>query len=129
MAIYGDMLSFFPEQFRLFDYFSMETLTVSSYAERKSLGKVKAVFQFLKKGELVREGDTLNDTSVPTLWTRKKLAVGNFITADEVDYRITNDYPWFFQGGYYCYGLEQLVASKDTQTPMEDVEIGQNQYL
>ena len=127
--IYGDMLSYFPEQFRMFDYFSMKALPVASYTERESLGKVKGIMQFVKKGELTREGDTLNETDVPTLWTKKKLVIGNFITADEVDYRITNDYPWFFYGGYYCYGLEQLVASKDTQTPMEDVEIGQNQYL
>ena len=127
--IYGDMLSYFPEQFRMFDYFSMKALPVASYTERESLGKVKGIMQFVKKGELTREGDTLNETDVPTLWTKKKLVIGNFITADEVDYRITNDYPWFFYGGYYCYGLEHLVASKDTQTPMEDVEIGQNQYL
>lgn len=129
MAVYGDMLSFFPELFQMFDYFAMQALPVSSYSNRQALGKVKGIFQFLKKGELEREGDTLNDTAVPTLWTRKRLAVGNFITSDSVDYRITNDYPWFFQGGFYCYGLERVVSSTDKQTPMEDVELGQNQFL
>ena len=76
-AIYGDMLSFFPEQFRQFDYFLMDPNVCSSYTERREERKVKGIFQYMKKGELKREEDTLSDVNIPTFWTREKLSVGN----------------------------------------------------
>ena len=45
MAIYGDLLSFFPEQFRMVSYFCMKPLSVASYTEREDLGKVRGIFQ------------------------------------------------------------------------------------
>ena len=129
MAVYGDMLAFFPEQFRMFDYYEVETKTVAGYTKRKSLGKIKGVMQYLKKGEYMRQNDTLADTSVPTVWTRTKLKAGNLLVIDGEDFRITNNQPWQFQGGFNCYILETFVASKDTQKPMPNVNIGQNSFL
>ena len=85
--------------------------------------------QYLKKGEYMRQNDTLADTSVPTVWTRTKLKSGNLLVIDEEDFRITNGQPWKFQGDFYCYILETFVASKDTQKPMPNVNIGQNSFL
>lgn len=128
MAIYGDQLAFFAEQFRMFDYFSMKPLPNGSYSTREPLGKVKGVFQFVKRGDLIRENDTEADTNVPTIWTRQKLKVGNFIVMDDELYRITSDYPWKFEGGFYCYSLETFVGNSDAQKPFEYVNIGQNDY-
>ena len=128
MAVYGDQLAFFAEQFRMFDYFSMKPLANGSYSTRVPLGKIKGVFQFVKRGDLLRENDTEADTNVPTIWTRTKLKVGNFIVMEEELYRITSDYPWKFEGGFYCYSLETFVGNSDAQTPFEHVNIGQNDY-
>lgn len=127
-GVYGDQLAFFSEQFRMFDYFSMEAQPVASYSQRKPLGKIKGVFQYVKKGDLIRENDTEADVNVPTIWTRTKLRVGNFIEMDEELYRITSDYPWKFEGGFYCYSLETFVGNSDVQTPFTDVNLGQNNY-
>ena len=127
-GIYGDQLAFFTEQFRMFDYFSMNPLPVASYSQRVFLGKIKGVFQHVKKGDLIRENDTEADVNVPTIWTRTKLKVGNFIEMDEELYRITSDYTWKFEGGFYCYSLETFVGNSDTQTPFTDVNLGQNNY-
>lgn len=127
--IYGDQLAFFPEQFRQFDYFLMKPLPGSSYTKRKPMGKVRAVFQYAKRGDLKRENDTEADTNVPTLWTRTKLNVGEgFIVKDDELYRITNNYEWAFEGGFYCYGLELFVGNSDQQTPHPYVDLGQNSY-
>lgn len=126
--IYGDQLAFFTEQFRRVDYFKMSPEVVSSYTKREPLGKVTGVFQFVKRGELLKENDVLSDVNVPTFWTRKKLEVGNFLTFDEVDYRITSDFPWFFEGGFYCYGLETLSGASDKQAEFTYVNLGQNDY-
>jgi hypothetical protein len=127
-SIYGDSLAFFAEQFRIFDYFSMQALPVASCSKRVPLGKIKGVFQHVKKGDLIRENDTEADVNVPTIWTRTKLKVGNFIEMDDEVYRITSDYTWKFEGGFYCYSLETFVGNSDEQTPFEDVNIGQNSY-
>ena len=128
-AVYGDMLSFFPELFRMFDYFHMKPLPVASYSPREDLGKVRGVFQYVKKGDLIRENDTEADVNIPTLWTRRKLKVGDyFIKADDVLFRITTDYPWKFEGGFYCYGLETFIGNSDEQQPFDYVDLGQNSY-
>ena len=129
MAIYGDLLSFFPEQFRMVSFFCMKPLNVASYTEREDLGKVRGIFQYMKKGELKRETDTLEDTNIPTFWTRQKLKVGNyFLQKDDELYRIVNSADWLFEGGFNCYVLETFVGNSDVQVNFEDVDLGQNSY-
>jgi hypothetical protein len=128
MGVYGDQLAFFAEQFRMFKYFSMNPLPVASYSQRVFLGNIKGVFQYVKKGDLIRENDTEADVNVPTIWTRTKLKVGNFIEMDDELYRITSDYPWKFEGGFYCYSLETFVGNSDAQETFEDVNLGQDDY-
>jgi hypothetical protein len=126
--IYGSMLSFFPEQFRSFNYFNMNPQAVSSYSKRELIGKVRGVFQYMKKGELRRENDTLADTEIPTFWTKEKLAVGKFIEKDDETYRITNLASWMFEGGFNCYILEMVIGSTDKQEPFDYVNLGQDSY-
>lgn len=128
MAVYGDQLAFFAEQFRMVDYFSMKPLPAGSYKKRESLGKVKGVFQYMKKGDLIRENEVEAETDVPTFWTRKKLIVGNFIQKEDELYRITSDWTWKFEGNFYCYSLETFIGSSDKQVPFEHVDLGQNSY-
>lgn len=129
MAVYGNQLLFFSEQFRMFDYFSMTPQTVSSYTKRTDLGKVKGVFQYVKKGELTRENDTLDEVNVPTLWTRQKLSVGNFfIQREDEIFRIVKPADWTFEGGFNIYVLETFVGDSDVQEAHEYVNLGQNDY-
>ncbi len=127
-GVYGDSLAFFAEQFRMFDYFSMKPLPTGSYTPRESLGKVKGVFQYMKRGDLVRENEVEAETDVPTFWTRQKLIVGNFIQKEDELYRITSDYTWKFEGNFYVYSLETFIGSSDVQKPFDYVNIGQNDY-
>lgn len=128
MAVYGDQLAFFTEQFRMFDYFSMKPLPTGSYSDRESLGQVKGVFQYMKKGDLNRENETEAEVDVPTIWTRQKLRVGNFVQKEDELYRITSDYTWKFEGNFYCYSLETFIGSSDEQEPFDYVDVGQNSY-
>lgn len=128
MAVYGDTLAFFAEQFRIFDYFYMKPLPTGSYTPREDLGKVKGVFQYMKKGDLLRENEVEAETDVPTFWTRKKLVVGNFIQKEDELYRIVSDYTWKFEGNFYCYSLETFIGNSDKQEEFDYVDIGQNSY-
>ena len=128
MAAYGDTLCFFSELMRRIEYLEMHAKPVAGYTPRKSLGYIKGVFQNVKRGDLDREDETLSETAVPTVWTRTKLIVGNYLHFEDVDYRIVKPYPWKYEGNFYCYELETVTASKDTQTPMPDVNIGGGYY-
>lgn len=127
-GVYGDSLAFFAEQFRLFDYFSMNPIPTGSYTKRQDLGKVKGVFQYNKRGDLIRENDTEAETDVPTIWTRQKLKVGNFIQKEDELYRITSDWTWKFEGNFYVYSLETFIGNSDKQESFDYVNIGQNSY-
>lgn len=128
MAVYGDQLVFFNEQFISVSYFSMSTDTVAGYSNRKDLGSVRGVLQYMKRGDLMHENDVLSDVSVPTFWTRSRLESGNFIkTVDDEDiYRISNNQPWKRQGNFYIYILETVSGNTDEQVPHEDVDMGDN---
>lgn len=128
MAVYGDQLAFFAEQFRMFEYFSMQPLSTGSYTPRKSLGKVKGVFQYMKRGDLMRENEVEAETDVPTIWTRQTLKVGNFIQKEDELYRITSDWTWKFEGNFNIYSLETFIGNSDKQTPFDYVNVGQNDY-
>lgn len=129
MAVYGAQLNFFAEQFRLVDYFFMQPRVASSHHKREDLGKVKGVFQYMKRGELKMEEEALADVNVPTFWTKQKLNVGYYYLqkGDEV-YRIVNPSDWSHEGGFYCYVLESVVGNTDTQEAFEYVDLGQNSY-
>lgn len=126
--VYGNQLLYFAEQFRMFDYYTMKPQVNAGYTKREFLGKIKGVFQFAKKGDLLQEEDTLAETNVPTFWTRTKLKVGNFIVKDEETYRIKSPSDWSFEGGFYSYVLETVVGSTDEQKPHPFVDLGQNSY-
>ena len=128
MAVYGDQLAFFAEQFRMFDYYTMKPLPTSSYTQRESLGQVKGVFQYMKRGDLTRENEVEAEIDVPTIWTRQKLKVGNFIQKEDELYRIVSDWTWKFEGNFYVYSLETFIGNSDKQVPFEHVNLGQNSY-
>ncbi len=126
-GIYGDMLAFFSEQFRQFDYFSMNTDTTSGFNTRTPIGRMKGVLQYMKRGELLRESDVLSDVNIPTLWTRNKLKAGNFIQFckdDEDVYRIVNPGNWKHEGNFYIYILETVTGNTYKQEAHDNVNIG-----
>lgn len=129
MSVYGDMLPFFYEQSRMVEYFTMKPQNVASYSKRESLGKIRCIFQYMKRGELRREEDTLADTNVPTVWVKQKLKAGDFfISFEEETFRIVRPSDWHHEGGFYVYELETVVGNTDEQTAFEYVNLGQNSY-
>lgn len=126
MAVYGNQLLFFSEQFRLFPVYTMNPLPSGSYTKRKFLGKVKGVFQFVKRGNLTRENDAEADVNVPVLWTRTKMDINKnlFVVHDDILYRIKGGDNWKYEGGFYSYLLEVFIGNSDVQKPTENVNLG-----
>lgn len=129
MAVYGEMIGFFPELFQTFNYFYMTPLTVAGFSERENEQTIRAVFQYVKKGSLKEEGYTLSDVDVPSIWTKSKLVNGWFIEdKDKNIYRIVNSSQWEQTGGFYLYSLETYTGNTDKQTEFIDVDIGIGDY-
>lgn len=128
MSVYGDMLAFFPELAQRFEYFEMPTQVAYGYSSRTVLGTTKGVFQYMKKGELLRQNDVLDDISIPTYWSKDKLKNGNYITVDDVYYRITNPASWQHEGSFTVYTLETVTINTDKQEPHDYVDLGQGSY-
>lgn len=127
--IYGDMLAFFPEQFRMFDYFHISPDVAVSYKTIEKLPPIKGILQYVKKGELRQENDTISNVNVPTLWTRQPLKVGDyFIKKDSETFRVIKPVDWLFEGGFCCYELSSVVGNVGDEQPFDDVNLGQNDY-
>lgn len=127
-GVYGSQLLFFTEQFRTVDYFSLKTETVAGFSGREDLGSVRGVFQYMKRGDLRHEDETLSDINIPTFWTRSKLKAGNFIKTreDEDIYRLVNPESWKHEGDFFVYVLETVTGNTDVQVPHEYVDLGQD---
>lgn len=127
MAIYGDQLSFFPELFQTFENYSAKPELVSGKENRVFIQKFRAVKQDMKAGELDIEGDTLNSTEVPTLWTRAVLKKGTFVVdpkEPDVIYVVNKANNFKFQGNFIVYILENVVGTTDVQKPNKDINFG-----
>ena len=128
MGVYGDMLSFFPELRRVFSNFEMKVKLVSGYEPRINERKVTGVLQYKKAGSLDIEGDNLADTDVPVFYTRIECKKGSFLSDLNNVYRISKDNKWYFEGGFYCYVLEKVIGTTDTQTTNTKVDLGKSKY-
>lgn len=133
MAVYGDQLAFFHEQFLTFRNYSLQPETVAGFEKRVLIGRFSGVLQELKGGELVVEGETLNATEVPTLWTRAYIKPNTFVVPDKGDYadglyKVTNAASHKHQGNFRVYTLQLVTGSTDEQTENEDVDFGGNSY-
>lgn len=127
MAIYGDQLSFFPELFQNFENYSAKPELVSGKENRVFIQNFRAVKQDMKAGELAIEGDTLNATEVPTLWTRTALKKGTFVVdpkEPDVIYVVNKANNFKFQGNFIVYILENVVGTTDVQKPNKDINFG-----
>lgn len=127
MIIYGDQLSFFPELFQNFENYSAKPELVSGKENRVFIQKFRAVKQDMKAGELAIEGDTLNTTEVPTLWTRTVLKKGTFVVdpkEPDVIYVVNKANNFKFQGNFIVYILENVVGTTDVQKPNKDINFG-----
>lgn len=124
MSVYGDMLGFFPELRRAFKYYSMSPNPIAGYETRANESTIYGTLQNVRAGSLDVEGDTLNATNVPLLWSRSTLEQGYFIEDDAVQYRISKSNNWKREGAFTVYQLESIKGVTNTQVKDTDVTLG-----
>lgn len=129
MAIYGDMLAFFPELKRKYVTFRMAPQVKGMYGPRANEGTIIGILQNVKYGDIVKQGNTEADTEVPVLWTRAELLIDSYIEdEDGVVFKRTRPSDWHNYGGFRAYVLETVVGASD-QESNTNVDVMTGRYV
>jgi hypothetical protein len=129
MAIYGDILSFFPELKKKYVYFRARPLTTGGYGTRTDVGTIVGILQYVKSGDILKQNDTEADVEVPAFWTRTKMHMDSYLEdEDGVVYKRTKPNDWKSYGNFYVYVLETVVNILDTQTSNPSVSVVNGRY-
>ena len=127
-VIYGDMLSFFPELMRRIFLYEKSPTLIAGHTDKVNLRDSSGVLQFCKAGDVVVNGNTLNDVDAPVLWTRSEIGMNTYIEVDAIEYRRTKNNDFVREGGFNVYMLETIVGNTDTQTVDTTVDLGVSHY-
>jgi hypothetical protein len=128
MGVYGEMLDFFPEQFRSGTYFEQEPLINDGYTRGEippDETPITGVFQnntsdiFDGNGNLVKRKGLY-------LWIMTPLVEGRFVRFQDVVYRIVVGNEWPSEGGFYEYQIKRLVGSNGDDAIEPAFNLGNN---
>lgn len=123
-AVYGDMLAFFPELIKRFVIYEKSPTLIAGHTDKLNIRETSGILQFCKAGDVVINGNTLNDVDAPLIWSRSEIGMNTYIEADGTEYRRTKNNKFVREGGFYIYVLESVVGNTDTQTPELNVNLG-----
>lgn len=117
MAIFGDMLSFFPELKRKYVTFRAQPLVTGMYGPRTDESTIIGILQYMKYGDIVKQGNLEADTEVPVLWTRGELFIDSYlIDEDGVVFKRTKPNDWHNYGGFRAYVLETVIGATEQES-------------
>lgn len=116
-GVYGDMLLFFPEQFRDLTVFEMEPGINGGWTKTaNSDQRITGVFQNTS-GNRIKDGNgNLVNSGGLELWTATQNLAGKFTNHEGQVYRINVNTNWNFEGGFQKYSLEKVVGNNGTES-------------
>jgi hypothetical protein len=118
MAVYGEMLLFFPEQLREMQYFDMLPKINSGFTVDGSATTIWAVIQNAASAIKESNGNLISSDHM-NVWTETKLSRGHFILFDGTTYRIVGGNDWPSEGGFYMYTVERVVGDNGTSNTVD----------
>lgn len=116
-GVYGDMLLYFPEQFRDLTVFEMEPGINGGWTKTaNSDQRITGVFQNTS-GNRIKDGNgnQVNSGGLE-LWTATQNLAGKFTNHEGQVYRINVNTNWNFEGGFQKYSLEKVVGNNGTES-------------
>jgi hypothetical protein len=120
MAVYGEMLLHFPEQFREFTYFDMIPLENAGYTVDPNFTPRTLIGILQNSTTMVKEGNgNIVTQANEFLWTANLLDMGKFVQFGATIFRIIPANDWVTEGGFTQYTIQRLVGdngSPITQT-------------
>lgn len=129
MGIYGDSLTAFSEQFRDVDYYNQDP-TINAGFENKTHSVTKRVIiHSTGKKAVVGSNGNLVYVNRKEIWHSKELIPGYFVSFDNDVYRINEENNWYFEDGFYKYGISKVVGNDGTITVQPPFEYGAGDML
>lgn len=126
--VYGDMLAFFPELIRVIILYEKSPTIIAGHTDKLNLRPSSGVVEFCKAGDVIVNGNTLNDVDAPILWTRSVISMQTYIEIEEVEYRRTKNNAFAREGDFNVYVLNTVVGNTDTQTKDPLVDLGVSHF-
>ena len=116
-GVYGDMLLYFPEQFRDLTVFEMEPGINGGWTRTaNSDQRITGVFQNTS-GNRIKDGNgNMVNSGGLELWAATKKLAGKFTMYEDQVYRINVNANWNFEGGFQKYSLEKVVGNNGTES-------------
>jgi hypothetical protein len=115
----GNILTAFPENRQVVDYYDQQPLHGSGYGDKTDRKKISGIIQ-CNGGRRVRtaNGNLVLERRV-RFWTDTELVVGRFISDGEYVYRLgIPDDSWGSEVGMYIYDCERVVGGNGLE-PVE----------
>jgi hypothetical protein len=116
MAVYGEALLAFPEQFRDYLYFDADPKIGDGYEGRENVKSATGVVQTATSRAKDSNGNLVISRNYK-LWTATKLGAGKFVEFEGLIYRVMTDADWPNEGGFYDFDIEKVVGSTIRKTP------------
>jgi hypothetical protein len=133
MAIYGDMLVYYSEQFQTFECFKQVARVGSGYDKLGDTFNVTGIIQTGEGASAISATGRLSQyagwrvLATPEkkeLWTYQKIDFGTYFYYDDEIYVIGKRKDWSREAGFYAYGVDQLVGDNGEMTGSLPIKVG-----
>jgi hypothetical protein len=130
MAIYGDMLLYFTEQFETTEFFDMVAKHGSGYdIVTGSSIYIEIIKHNLTANEIKSSNGNLVNTASFDVWTRSTELDGKFMSGEEGVFRLQKNNNWIRQAGFYAYDVIKVVGDDGQLTNDNELDLGTGKFI
>jgi len=127
MAIYGDLLSAFPELLKPFQIFTMDPIAGGGYTNRTALFKKTGAFIKGSRSPMGIQGESRvpNEAGVFYCFAIKaseRISHGMYFEEEDQIFVIADDQVYEQEGGFAAYGCQLVAGVTDRQVENLNVE-------
>jgi hypothetical protein len=133
MAVYGDMLAYFPELMVTHTVFNMQARIGGGYGPRTDIMEVYGVFMWVSGGKMGIAADNREANDVATFWVREedvpKVRQGKYLEVPGKGIFVFNhDDDYTAQGAFAEFTLQLVPGPTDRQHKNPTVDLGVRDY-
>lgn len=128
MAIYGDILLHFSEQFVRVPYFNMEPKHIAGFVKDEDYILKNVILHNIKPNTVEENNGLLVYTASFDVWSRQVLNEGWFILVEDTTYRLRKSNNWNRYAGFFVYDAVALVGDDGQLENDVSVNLGEGQF-
>lgn len=126
MSVYGLSIECFPELFVTVEYFNQDPKINAGFENKTTPQEIRVIFQSTGNRAVKDNNDNIVYVNKKEIWCSTELQPGYFISQGEDVYRISQENNWFFEDGFYKYGIDKVVGDDGSLTNEPDYNLGES---